>query len=164
MSGLLGQTVALSSRLLESNLSLLRSLGNAIAKRDADTDAHNYRVTCYAVSLAEALGVGKETIAELVLGAFLHDVGKIGIPDQILLKPGRLTSEEFQVMKTHAMLGIEIVAGNPWLAGAEDHPASSRTLRRERVSGWAHWRGNTVGRTDFCPGRRVRRIDLCSPV
>jgi len=119
MSGLLGQTVALSSRLLESNLSLLRSLGNAIAKRDADTDAHNYRVTCYAVSLAEALGVGKETIAELVLGAFLHDVGKIGIPDQILLKPGRLTSEEFQVMKTHAMLGIEIVAGNPWLAGAE---------------------------------------------
>ena len=119
MSGLLGQTVALSSQLLESNLSLLRSLGNAIAKRDADTDAHNYRVTCYAVSLAEALGVGKETIAELVLGAFLHDVGKIGIPDQILLKPGRLTSEEFQVMKTHAMLGIEIVAGNPWLAGAE---------------------------------------------
>ena len=119
MSGLLGQTVALSSRLLESNLSLLRSLGNAIAKRDADTDAHNYRVTCYAVTLAEALGVGKETIAELVLGAFLHDVGKIGIPDQILLKPGRLTSEEFQIMQTHAMLGIEIVAGNPWLAGAE---------------------------------------------
>lgn len=111
-------TVALSSRLLESNLSLLRSLGNAIAKRDADTDAHNYRVTCYAVTLAEAVGVDKETITELVLGAFLHDVGKIGIPDQILLKPGRLTSEEFQVMQTHAVLGIEIVAGNPWLAGA----------------------------------------------
>mgnify|MGYP003422955303 CR=1 FL=1 len=46
-----------------------------------------------------------------MLGAFLHDVGKIGIPDQILLKPGRLTSEEFQVMQTHAVLGIEIVAG-----------------------------------------------------
>lgn len=119
MSGLLSQTVALSSRLLESNLSLLRSLGNAIAKRDVDTDAHNYRVTCYAVTLAEAVGVDKETIAELVLGAFLHDVGKIGIPDQILLKPGRLTSEEFQVMQTHAVQGIEIVAGNPWLAGAE---------------------------------------------
>lgn len=119
ISGLLSRTVALSSRLLEANLSLLRSLGNAIAKRDADTDAHNYRVTCYAVALAEALGVGNETITELVLGAFLHDVGKIGIPDQILLKPGRLTSEEFQVMQTHAVLGIEIVAGNPWLAGAE---------------------------------------------
>jgi HD-GYP domain-containing protein (c-di-GMP phosphodiesterase class II) len=119
MSGLLGRTVALSSRLLDSNLSLLRSLGNAIAKRDADTDAHNYRVTCYAVSLAEAVGVDKETVTELVLGAFLHDVGKIGIPDQILLKPGRLTSEELQVMQTHAVLGIEIVAGNPWLGGAE---------------------------------------------
>jgi len=119
MSGLLSRTVALSSRLLEANLSLLRSLGNAIAKRDADTDAHNYRVTCYAVALAEAVGVGHESITELVLGAFLHDVGKIGIPDQILLKPGRLTSEEFQIMQTHTLLGIEIVAGNPWLAGAE---------------------------------------------
>ncbi|MFZ2853812.1 MAG: HD domain-containing phosphohydrolase [Rhodocyclaceae bacterium] len=118
MSGLLGRTVALSSRLLEANLSLLRSLGNAIAKRDADTDAHNYRVTCYAVTLAEAVGVGKETITELVLGAFLHDVGKIGIPDRILLKPGKLTVEEFEVMKTHALLGIEIVADNPWLEGA----------------------------------------------
>lgn len=77
------------------------------------------RGTCYAVALAEALGIGKETITELILGAFLHDVGKIGIPDQILLKPGRLTREEFQVMQTHAVLGIEIVEGNPWLAGAE---------------------------------------------
>lgn len=119
MAGLLSRTEALSSRLLDANLSLLRSLGNAIAKRDADTDAHNYRVTCYAVALAEALGIGKETITELILGAFLHDVGKIGIPDQILLKPGRLTREEFQVMQTHAVLGIEIVEGNPWLAGAE---------------------------------------------
>lgn len=119
MSGLLSRTVALSSRLLEANLSLLRSLGNAVAKRDSDTDAHNYRVTCYAVTLAEAVGVGKQTITELVLGAFLHDVGKIGIPDHILLKPGPLTNEEFQVMKTHAVVGVEIVAENPWLAGAE---------------------------------------------
>lgn len=119
MSGLLARTEALSSRLLDANLSLLRSLGNAIAKRDADTDAHNYRVTCYAVALAEALGVAKETITELVLGAFLHDVGKIGIPDPILLKAGQLTNAEFQIMRTHPLLGIEIVAGNPWLAGAE---------------------------------------------
>ncbi|PKO86030.1 MAG: HD-GYP domain-containing protein [Betaproteobacteria bacterium HGW-Betaproteobacteria-12] len=131
MSGLLGRTLALSSRLLEANLSLLRSLGNAIAKRDADTDAHNYRVTCYAVTLAEAAGIGQETITELVLGAFLHDVGKIGIPDQILLKPGRLTSEEFQVMQTHAVLGTEIIAGNPWLIGA------AKTIRHhhERFDG-----------------------------
>ena len=49
---------------------------------------------------------------------FLHDVGKIGIPDNILLKPGKLTADEFDVMKTHPLLGIAIVADNPWLAGA----------------------------------------------
>jgi HD-GYP domain-containing protein (c-di-GMP phosphodiesterase class II) len=115
---MLRQSAERSRRLLDANLSLLRSLGNAIAKRDSDTDAHNYRVTLYAVALAEALDVSKGEIADLVVGAFLHDVGKIGIPDRILLKPGKLTTDEFEVMKTHALLGIEIVADNPWLTGA----------------------------------------------
>ena len=94
------------------------SLGNAVAKRDSDTDAHNYRVTYYAVALAEAMGLPEKEIADLVVGAFLHDVGKIGIPDRILLKPGKLTAEEFEIMKSHSLLGTEIVAGNRWLAGA----------------------------------------------
>ncbi len=115
---MLGRSGGLSSRLLESNLSLMCSLGNAIAKRDSDTDAHNYRVTFYAVALAEAMGVPKQDISDLVAGAFLHDVGKIGVPDGILLKPGKLTTDEFAVMKTHALLGVEIVADNPWLSGA----------------------------------------------
>ena len=115
---MLRRSAGLSGRLLDSNLSLLRSLGNAIAKRDSDTDAHNYRVTFYAVALAEAMDLPKQEIADLVVGAFLHDVGKIGIPDQILLKPGKLTFDEFEIMKTHSLLGIEIVADNPWLAGA----------------------------------------------
>jgi HD-GYP domain-containing protein (c-di-GMP phosphodiesterase class II) len=115
---MLRQSADRSRRLLDANLSLLRSLGNAIAKRDSDTDAHNYRVTFYAVALAEALNVPKRDISDLVVGAFLHDVGKIGIPDRILLKPGKLTADEFETMKTHALLGIEIVADNPWLAGA----------------------------------------------
>ena len=115
---MLRQSSGLSRRLLDANLSLMRSLGNAIAKRDSDTDAHNYRVTFYAVALAEAMALPKREISDLVVGAFLHDVGKIGIPDSILLKPGKLTVDEFEVMKTHALLGIEIVADNPWLAGA----------------------------------------------
>ncbi|MBK8358499.1 MAG: HD-GYP domain-containing protein [Comamonadaceae bacterium] len=115
---MLRQAVGLSSRLLNSNLSLMRSLGNAIAKRDSDTDSHNYRVTCYAVALAEAMGLPKKDISALITGAFLHDVGKIGIPDSILLKAGKLTNEEFEVMKTHVLLGIEIVEDNPWLKGA----------------------------------------------
>lgn len=115
---MLRRSAGLSRRLLDSNLSLMHSLGNAIAKRDSDTDAHNYRVTFYAVALAEAIGLPERDISDLVAGAFLHDVGKIGIPDCILLKPGKLTVDEFNVMKTHALLGIEIVADNPWLEGA----------------------------------------------
>ena len=118
MLAMLQRSTGLSRRLLDSNLSLMRSLGNAIAKRDSDTDAHNYRVTYYAVALAEAMGMPSKEIADLIVGAFLHDVGKIGIPDSILLKPGKLTAEEFEVMKTHALLGIEIVEDNPWLKGA----------------------------------------------
>lgn len=115
MLAMLRRSTRLSSRLLEANVSLLRSLGNAIAKRDSDTDIHNYRVTYYAIALAEAMALPEREIAHLVVGAFLHDVGKIGIPDNILLKPGKLSDDEFKVMKTHVLLGIDIVDGDPWL-------------------------------------------------
>ena len=118
MLAMLRQSAALSRRLLDSNLSLIRSLGNAVAKRDSGTDAHNYRVTLYAVALAEAMDLPKSDISDLVAGAFLHDVGKIGIPDRILLKPGTLTAGEFEVMKSHVALGLDIVADNEWLTGA----------------------------------------------
>lgn len=117
---MLQHSTGLSRRLLGANLSLIRSLGNAIAERDSDTDAHNYRVTLYAVALAEAMGLSDKEVANIVIGAFLHDVGKIGIPDHILLKPGKLTPEEFEVMKTHAPQGADIVAGNPWVKDAMD--------------------------------------------
>jgi HD-GYP domain-containing protein (c-di-GMP phosphodiesterase class II) len=112
------QLATLSIHLLDANLETLRVLGSAIAKRDADTDVHNYRVTIYAVRLAEALGLDGETIQGLIKGAFVHDVGKIGIPDRILLKPGRLTEEEFAEMKTHVNHGLDIVQRSPWLQDA----------------------------------------------
>lgn len=115
---MLRRSTGLSRQLLQANLSLIRALGTAVARRDADTDAHNYRVTLYAVAVAEAMSQPAHEIADLMSGAFLHDVGKIGIPDRILRKPARLTAEEFEVMKTHSLLGLEIVAGNPWLEGA----------------------------------------------
>lgn len=115
---MLRRSIGLSRQLLDSNISLIRSLGNAVAKRDSDTDAHNYRVTLYAVALAEALQWTKPEIVHLMAGAFLHDVGKIGIPDSILLKPGKLTVEEFDVMKTHSLLGLDIITGNAWMNDA----------------------------------------------
>lgn len=79
-----------STHLLDANLETLAVLGSAIAKRDADTDAHNYRVSLYATRLAEKIGLGAEDIRALIKGSFIHDVGKIGIPDAVLHKPGPL--------------------------------------------------------------------------
>ncbi len=77
-------------------------------------------MTIIAVHLAEAIGLNRQTIQSLIKGAFLHDVGKIGIPDTILLKPGRLTEEEFQVMRTHVSHGLDIVNRSAWLTDARD--------------------------------------------
>ncbi len=110
----------LSDDLLQANIELMAVLGSAIAKRDSDTNSHNYRVTIYAVRLAEELKLPQTDISRLISGAFLHDVGKIGISDNILLKPGRLTPEEFAVMRTHVTLGVDIVAHSAWLIGARE--------------------------------------------
>ena len=109
-----------SKELLDSNINTLRSLGSAIAKRDSDTNAHNYRVTIISVILAEKAGFNKSQIQSLIKGAFLHDIGKIGISDTILLKPAKLSDEEFEVMKTHVLLGVDIIKNNIWLKDAED--------------------------------------------
>lgn len=105
--------------LLYSNIQIIRSLGNAVAQRDSDTNEHNYRVTLYAIKLAEALELSHPLMQALIQGSFLHDVGKIGISDSILLKPGKLNDEEFEVMKTHVTKGMEIIKDIKWLNGSE---------------------------------------------
>ena len=115
LSRLSRQTV----KLLDSNLEILSVLGSSIAKRDSDTDAHNYRVSVFSVCLAEAVQLPRDQIRSLIKGALLHDVGKLGIRDNILLKPGKLTEDEFTVMKTHVEHGLEITARANWLADAQ---------------------------------------------
>ena len=110
----------LTRNLLDANLETLQVLGSAIAKRDSDTDAHNYRVTLYAVCTAEALSLDPQAIQGLIKGAFLHDVGKIGVRDNILLKPGKLDEQEFTLMKQHVPYGLDIVSRSRWLADAVD--------------------------------------------
>ena len=115
---LIGQLSRLADNLLVSNIETLQVLGSAIAKRDSDTDIHNYRVTIYSVSLAEAVGLQHSLIRGLIKGAFLHDAGKIGISDEILLKPGKLTKKEFKMMEQHVIHGIDIMEGSDWLKDA----------------------------------------------
>jgi HD-GYP domain-containing protein (c-di-GMP phosphodiesterase class II) len=118
MSSLHGHALEAARGLLRANIETLKVLGNAIAKRDSDTNAHNYRVTVYAIRIAERLGLSSEAIQSLIKGAFLHDVGKIAVPDAILLKPGKLDEREFAEMKTHVAHGLDIISGNKWLSDA----------------------------------------------
>ncbi|MGB5338547.1 MAG: HD domain-containing phosphohydrolase [Gammaproteobacteria bacterium] len=115
---LMRKLTVFSDYLLESNLEILQVLGSAIAKRDSDTSDHNFRVTIIAVRLAEAAGLDTRQIKSLIKGAFLHDVGKIAITDNILHKPGRLDASEFTVMKTHVDHGLDIVERSKWLKDA----------------------------------------------
>ena len=109
-----------SKALKQANIGVLEVLGNAIAKRDHGTVAHNYRVTLYAYRLGRTMRHTKEHLRSLIKGAFLHDVGKIGISDTILLKEGSLTDDEFQIMKGHVRHGSDIISGYPWLSDCLD--------------------------------------------
>jgi HD-GYP domain-containing protein (c-di-GMP phosphodiesterase class II) len=84
---------------LDSHISMMEALGRAIAKRDSETGAHNYRVAWIAGSIAEKFGFRGSKMQSLIVGSFLHDVGKIGIPDAILLKPGPLDRDELAIMQ-----------------------------------------------------------------
>jgi HD-GYP domain-containing protein (c-di-GMP phosphodiesterase class II) len=107
-----------SIKLLDANIEMLNTLGGTIALRDSDTNSHNYRVTIYSVRLAEAIGLSARSMQTLIKGAFLHDVGKIGIEDRVLLKPGRLDENEFNIMKKHVDHGETIVERSEWLKDA----------------------------------------------
>ncbi|MFA7280452.1 MAG: HD domain-containing phosphohydrolase [Sterolibacterium sp.] len=128
-----------AQEVLESHISMMEALGRAIAKRDSDTGAHNYRVAWIAATLADAVGLSGGSMQALIAGSFLHDAGKIGIPDAILLKPGKLTEDEMDIMRTHVAMGEQIVTGAGWLDGGKDVVAS----HHEKWDGSGYPRGQT---------------------
>ena len=96
----------------------LTALHDLIAARDAGTGAHSERVRVYSLALARAHGMSEAEMRDIEHGVILHDIGKIGIPDSILLKPGPLTPDEWKVMRTHPEVGRRLVEHIPFLAGA----------------------------------------------
>lgn len=98
----------MEGRQISTFLRTLQSLATALEARDEYTRGHSQRVCEVSLMLAEQLGFNAEAIEELRVGTILHDIGKIGVPDSILNKPGRLTDEEFAIMKTHTTIGYEI--------------------------------------------------------
>lgn len=93
---------------LDSAAAVILSLARTIEARDPYTNGHCERLSRYSVALGERLGFSADQQLALYRGGFLHDVGKVGVPDAILLKPGRLTPEEYVVMQRHAEVGESI--------------------------------------------------------
>jgi putative nucleotidyltransferase with HDIG domain len=98
----------------------LEALGAALDLRDGETAGHSRRVALYSQTIAGSMGYSDEALKCLVRGAYLHDIGKIGIPDSILRKPGKLTPEETAVMRTHVRVGYELVRRIRFLAPAAE--------------------------------------------
>ncbi len=118
------------ARELESTVEALRhsydatltALVSALDLREKETACHSQRVAAYALLLALRTGVDESLLEDLYRGALLHDIGKIGIPDSILLKPGSFDEPEWEVMRTHPTLGGEILEGISFLRTARDIP------------------------------------------
>jgi len=110
--------VAAFRELEDTYRTTLEALGSALDSRDVGTEAHSRRVHGYALATAREYGVPEHDLRDLGHGVLLHDIGKIGIPDGILLKPGPLTAEEWVTMKTHPEIGKRLIEGIPFLRGA----------------------------------------------
>ncbi len=96
----------------------LAALSGALDLRDNETEGHARRVTRYTVRVARELGLDGKPLIDIERGALMHDIGKIGVPDSILLKPDRLTEEEWAVMRTHPQLGHQMIRNIRFLSGA----------------------------------------------
>jgi len=98
----------------------LEALGNALDLKDAETEGHSKRVTAYSIVLARAMNIDASEVKVIARGAYLHDIGKMAIPDAILSKPGKLTAEEQAVMREHCVRGYAILKKIPFLEQAAE--------------------------------------------
>jgi putative nucleotidyltransferase with HDIG domain len=98
----------------------LEALGDALDLKDAETEGHSKRVTAFTIAIARAMGLADERIRVIARGAFLHDIGKMAIPDAILRKPGALNEEEKAIMREHCYRGYQILKKIPFLEEAAE--------------------------------------------
>ncbi len=131
---------------------MVETLARTIDAKDRYTNGHSFRVSEYSVALARKLGWSEEEVQELEREALLHDIGKIGVPDAVLNKPGRLTDEEFEVIKSHTTVGRTILEG---LNGME-RTAEVAAYHHERFDG----RGYPEGRKGKDIPKHARIISI----
>ena len=100
----------------------LEGWSRALELRDMETKGHSQRVTEYTIQLAQMMGMNKDEIVQVRRGALLHDIGKMGVPDRILLKPGPLTDDEWEIMKQHPVNAYRLLSPIPFLKSALEIP------------------------------------------
>ena len=131
--------------LQETEIEVLERLAAAAEFRDDDTGQHTHRVGDLAARLGAAVGLPEEEVELLRRAAPLHDVGKIGIPDRVLLKPGKLTPQEFEIMKTHTLVGARLLGGG----------RSTLVRMAERIARSHHERWDGQGYPDGLAGEAI---------
>src|SRR5215813_2737039 len=115
----------------------LEALGDALDLKDRETEGHSKRVTAFTIAIAKTMGLPSDQIRVIARGAFLHDIGKMAIPDAILKKEGKLTTEEMEIMKEHCYRGYQIVKMIPFLTEAAEIVYS----HQEKFDGTGYPRG-----------------------
>ncbi len=115
----------------------LEALGDALDLKDAETEGHSKRVTAFTIAIAREMGLPDDQIRVIARGAFLHDIGKMAIPDAILLKPGALNPEEIATMREHCYHGYQMLKKIPFLQEACDIVYT----HQERFDGTGYPRG-----------------------
>jgi len=119
LAGIGGENSRLIGQLERGYLDTIRCLASAIDAKDPYTRGHSERVAALAVQIGQELGLEERLVTALRFAGTLHDIGKIGVPEQVLRKPGRLTPEETTLIRSHAVVGAEIVEGIDFLKAAE---------------------------------------------
>lgn len=115
----------------------IQALGRAIDLRDQETSGHSWRVCQYSLRIASALNVSESDLRDIARAAYLHDIGKLGIPDHILLKPGPLSDTEWVMMREHTQIGFNLLKAIPFLSDA----AEIVLYHHERFDGSGYPRG-----------------------
>lgn len=122
-----------TEELQDTRLEIIRHLGRAAEYKDYHTGLHVIRISKYSQQIALSYGLDEAEAVFIMNVAPMHDIGKIGIPDKILLKPGKLNKEEWKIMKTHPVIGSEIIKGH-----------SSELLKQAKIAAFTHhekWNG-----------------------
>ncbi len=112
-AGLIYLSLKRTVELMEQTISAVEAMADVVDMRDHYTFEHSRRVAEYSVQLARSMGLSNEEISTIRLAARVHDLGKIGVPDNILFKEGKLTQQEWELMKRHPELGHQILARFP---------------------------------------------------